>query len=82
MTIYRRLIFPDDPRFFNPPSMIEAIAEQLDESGQSIADGPSAIAKMILDSLAFRYASVLRGHRIVDGSKYQRRADRRRRQSK
>ncbi len=57
---YRALIFPDDPRFFNPPSMLGAIAEQLAESGQSMQGEPSVITKMILDSLAFRYASVLR----------------------
>jgi rhamnulokinase len=56
----RALIFPDDPRFFNPPSMLTAIAEQLAESGQSMPDDPPVITKMILDSLAFRYASVLR----------------------
>ena len=54
------LIFPDDSRFFNPPSMLSAIAEQLAESGQSRPDDPPVITKMILDSLAFRYASVLR----------------------
>ena len=54
------LIFPDDPRFFNPPSMLTAIAEQLAESGQRMTNDPPAITKMILDSLAFRYASVLR----------------------
>ncbi len=57
---YRALIFPDDPRFFNPPSMLRAIAEQLAESGQSATMEPPVITKMIVDSLAFRYASVLR----------------------
>ncbi|MEW6127545.1 MAG: rhamnulokinase family protein [Acidobacteriota bacterium] len=54
------LIFPDDARFFNPPSMLEAIGDQLQETGQAIPDEPHKIAKVILDSLAFRYASVLR----------------------
>ena len=27
----RALIFPDDPRFLNPPSMLEAITQQLAE---------------------------------------------------
>jgi len=54
------LIFPDDPRFFNPPSMLEAIAAQLTETNQEMPGSRSAIAKVILDSLAFRYASVLR----------------------
>ena len=57
---YRALIFPDDQRFFNPPTMLGAIAEQLAESGQSMPNDPPVVTKMILDSLAFRYASVLR----------------------
>ena len=54
------LIFPDDARFFNPPSMLEAIAMQLTETDQKMPDSAAAIAKVILDSLAFRYASVIR----------------------
>ncbi|HKP87528.1 MAG TPA: rhamnulokinase family protein [Blastocatellia bacterium] len=56
----RGLIFPDDRRFFNPPSMPEAITEQLVETGQRVPADPPAMARVILDSLAFRYASVLR----------------------
>lgn len=52
-------IFPDDARFLNPPSMLEAIAEQLAERGEQMPMEPPAIAKLILDSLALRYASVL-----------------------
>jgi len=54
------LIFPDDGRFFKPQSMLEAIAEQLRENGQNASDDPVLITKVILDSLALRYASVLR----------------------
>jgi rhamnulokinase len=54
------LIYPDDPRFLNPPSMLAAIAEQMRESGQSAPADPPAMAKVILDSLAERYASVFR----------------------
>jgi rhamnulokinase len=54
------LIFPDDQRFLNPPSMLKAIATQLEETKQALPPAPAAIAKVILDSLAFRYASVLR----------------------
>ena len=56
---YPGFIFPDDRRFFNPPSMLDALASQLKESGQEMPDEPGPIAKIILDSLAFRYASVL-----------------------
>src|SRR5581483_3855586 len=54
------MIFPDDPRFFNPPSMLTAIAEQMAETNQPRSDKPAVIARAILDSLALRYASVLR----------------------
>jgi rhamnulokinase len=54
-------IFPDDPRLFNPASMTDAIARQLEETGQTAnAEDPAALTRVILDSLAFRYASVLR----------------------
>lgn len=53
------LIFPDDDRFLSPPSMLAAIAEQLTETGQALSDVPARVCRMIFDSLAFRYASVL-----------------------
>ncbi|MEN3332192.1 MAG: rhamnulokinase [Blastocatellia bacterium] len=53
------LIFPDDRRFFNPSSMLTAIAEQMAESNQPYFDAPAVVARVVLDSLALRYASVL-----------------------
>jgi rhamnulokinase len=53
------LIFPDDERFLNPPSMLEALNEQLAESEQVIPENPAGLTRVILDSLALRYASVL-----------------------
>jgi rhamnulokinase len=63
------LIFPDDPRLFNPPSMLGALAEQLGEGGGRMPHGPPAVAKLILDSLALRYASVLRTVESLTGEK-------------
>jgi rhamnulokinase len=63
------LLFPDDQRFLNPPSMLEAIALQLSETNQSMPDTPTGIAKMIFDSLAFRYASVLRTIELLTSRK-------------
>lgn len=54
------LIYPDDERLFNPPSMTAAIAEQLAETGQTIDDDPAALTATILDSLALRYSSIIR----------------------
>ena len=64
---FKAFIFPDDPRFLNPPSMLAAINEQLAETGQECENSPAAISKVIFDSLAFRYASVLRSIESLTG---------------
>ncbi len=66
-TGFKAFIFPDDPRFLNPLSMLDAIAEQISESGQEVEHSPAAISKVIFDSLAFRYASVLRSIKSLAG---------------
>jgi rhamnulokinase len=66
---FRGLIFPDDERFLNPPSMLRAIAGQMAESGQNFDENPAAVCKIIFDSLAFRYASVLRTIEKLTGRK-------------
>lgn len=65
----RVFIFPDDERFLNPASMIAAIREQLVETGQAFEDRPAFISRIIFDSLAFRYASVLRKIEALTGQK-------------
>jgi rhamnulokinase len=65
-------IFPDDPRLFNPPSMLEAITTQLSESGCTvdfISQNAASVAKTVLDSLALRYASVIRTIELLTGRK-------------
>ncbi|MBK6589167.1 MAG: rhamnulokinase [Acidobacteria bacterium] len=66
---FKAFIFPDDPRFLNPPSMLEAITQQLAETGQQLDNRPAAISKVIFDSLAFRYASVLRSIETLTGKR-------------
>jgi len=53
-------IFPDDERFLNPDSMLEAINSQLNETEQKVYKNPVFVTKIILDSLAFRYGSILK----------------------
>jgi rhamnulokinase len=53
------LVFPDDPRFFNPSSMLEALAEQIAENGQRMPADPRILTRVVLNSLALRYSSVL-----------------------
>ncbi|HQU82303.1 MAG TPA: rhamnulokinase family protein [Pyrinomonadaceae bacterium] len=60
-------IFPDDERFLNPDSMLQAINSQLIKTNQSFVENPVLITKIILDSLAFRYASVLETIEILNG---------------
>ena len=66
---FRGFIFPDDERFLNPPDMLEAIAAQLNETGQNFDENPAFVTKIILDSLAFRYASVLETIENLRGEK-------------
>lgn len=66
---FQGFIFPDDERFLNPPGMLAAIAGQLAETGQDYEENPAVVTKIILDSLAFRYASVLRTIEKLTGEK-------------
>ena len=62
-------IFPDDERFLNPDSMLKALESQLNETNQTVYKNPVRVTKIILDSLAFRYASVLRTIESLTGKK-------------
>jgi rhamnulokinase len=53
------LVYPDDPRFLHPPSMIMELRAALRETGQQPLHDPVLLAKVVLDSLALRYASVV-----------------------
>lgn len=53
-------IDPDDPRFFNPASMLAELRASLAENGDVPLDDPVSLTKIILDSLAARYASIVR----------------------
>ncbi len=54
------ILYPDHPRFFNPESMVAEVQGALAETAQEVTDEPARLAKVVLDSLAFRYASVVR----------------------
>lgn len=53
------VVFPDDPRLLNPTSMVAALQQQLAQTDQPVVHEPAALTKIILDSLALRYASVV-----------------------
>ncbi len=54
------LVNPDDPRFANPPSMVEAITGYCRETGQPVPADYRQMARTIFESLAHRYAEALR----------------------
>lgn len=56
---FQSIINPDDPRFANPPSMIEAIQGYCRETGQHVPENYKEIARCIFESLAQRYKEVL-----------------------
>ena len=56
---FRSFINPDDPRFANPKSMIEAIQDYCKQTNQPVPTGYRQIARCIFDSLAMRYRQVL-----------------------
>jgi rhamnulokinase len=61
------LVFPDHPRFFNPPSMTAELQGALAETGQRVPDDPARLARVVLDSLSLRYASAVRTIEALTG---------------
>ena len=72
------LIFPDDPRFLNPENMVDEVCAALEEHGMKAVRDQVRLSRIILESMAFRYDSVvemirdctgktIRGIRIVGG---------------
>jgi rhamnulokinase len=57
---WRALIDPDDGRFLNPPSMIEALRGFCTETGQAPPADAGAVARCALESLALSYHVVKR----------------------
>ncbi|MBQ2185268.1 MAG: rhamnulokinase [Bacteroidaceae bacterium] len=56
---FRSFINPDDPRFANPTSMVDAIQGFCKETNQPVPETYQQIARCIFESLALRYRQVL-----------------------
>jgi rhamnulokinase len=56
---FASLFDPDDPGFFHPADMSAAIAAYCRRTAQPEPDGPAAVTRAILESLAFKYRVVL-----------------------
>jgi rhamnulokinase len=63
------VVFPDDPRFFNPASMTAEIQAALGATGQPVRDEPAQLTRVILDSLALRCASVVETIESLSGER-------------
>ena len=55
---WRSLIDPQDPRLFNPPSMVDAIAAFCAATGQPRPETIGALARTVFESLALSYRTV------------------------
>lgn len=52
-------VSPDAERFFSPASMVGEVRAALAEQGQDPPEDPVLLSKVVLDSLALRYAAVV-----------------------
>lgn len=64
---FRAFILPDDPRFLHPEDMVEAVSEFTRETGQATPDTQAGLSRVVLESLAMRYATTLRRLEQVAG---------------
>lgn len=67
---WRSLIDPDAPGFLNPPDMPEAIREACRRTGQPVPEGEGEVVRCALDSLALKYAVVLRQLEGLAGERF------------
>ena len=56
---FARFIYPDDPAFANPTSMLGAISEFCVRTGQTPPQNDAEVIRTIFESLAMRYCEVL-----------------------
>ena len=56
---FQSFIFPDAPEFANPTSMVEAIRNYCQKTGQPVPQDYRAMTRCIFESLAMRYRQVL-----------------------
>ena len=56
---FRSLIDPDDPSFANPPSMVKAIENYCERTGQLVPQNHAQFIRCIYDSLALKYRMTL-----------------------
>jgi len=52
-------IVPDDPRFLSPGNMLREISGFLHDTEQAVVQSPVDVARLVLDSLALRFAQII-----------------------
>lgn len=67
---FRSLFDPDHRGFFQPPDMVTAIADYCRQTGQPAPASPAGYARAILESLAFKYRSVLQSLEELTGTRF------------
>lgn len=67
VTPARSLINPNDDRFLNPPSMIEAIQTFCRETDQAVPQQPGELARCVFESLALLYRRTMQELQQVCG---------------
>lgn len=64
---FQAFVNPDDLRFLNPANMVQEIKQYLEETAQPTISGEAAVSRLILESLALRYASVIESIQDITG---------------
>lgn len=62
----------DDPRFFHPVDMVAELQAHLAETGQQVEEGAAPLIRVVLESLALRYAEVVRALESATGTRVRR----------
>lgn len=68
-TSFRHLVDPDDESFLRPPDMLTAIDKFCTRIHQPVPREPGAYVRAVLESLAFKYRTVLRSLEQVSGKR-------------
>lgn len=66
----RAFVDPDDPRFVNPLSMVDAVQSFCRERGEPAPEGRGQIARCILESLALKFSHVIRQTERLTGRQF------------
>jgi len=64
---FQAFINPDELRFLNPSNMVEELRHYLRETGQPVPQSQAALSRVVLESLALRYAEIIAALQDITG---------------